>query len=116
MTNPTDTTLATEALAKITEITTKAGVRALSVEMGYGVDGNGEFFLMGQTPRVTNQKRNDAGRCTSSTYQYTDGSVLQFKWSEQLGPRYSLGKTVAIEVDPVDEQPKAPNPTRPHFR
>lgn len=121
-TSSTDVTMASQTLMGINA---QHGIRAVTVEGGYGIDGNGERFALEHIPRVTDQKRNDAGRCTSSTYQYTDGSVLIFKWSEQRGARYSLGESVApapVAAAPVGgsgeelERVKKPDPNRPHFR
>ena len=34
------------------------------------------------------EKRNDKGRCTKAVYQYADGSILTFTWSDHNGARF----------------------------
>jgi hypothetical protein len=108
----TEITLASQALMTIHA---QHGIQALTVAGGYGVDGNGDRFTLEQIPRVTNEKRNEKGRCTSATYQYDDGSVMEFKWSELLGARYRLGKTV-VPTAPTFADPEQLKAARPRLR
>jgi hypothetical protein len=107
MFRPDPTTLAGQALATIES---QPGIRAMSVEANYGIDGNGDrFVLKTPPPRVTDQKRNKDHRCTSATYQYPDGSVLEFRWHPDRGARYHQGPPVPVASS---ENPQLAPPSR----
>ncbi len=38
------------------------------------------------------EKRNNQGRCTKAVYQYADGSVLTFTWSDHNGSKFTAKK------------------------
>lgn len=102
MFRPDPNTLAGQALATIEA---QPSIRALTVEGNYGINGEGaRFILKGPPPRVTHQKRNANDRCTAATYQYVDGSVLEFTWSEAQGPRYRQGHPMSPSDAPFERQ------------
>ena len=66
-------------------------VRAASMTAGYAMldDGNRVLF---EAARELSDKRNSNGRCIKHVVQFKDGSKLQFTWSENRGPKYSIPK------------------------
>lgn len=71
---------------------------AVSMSMGYMVTrknarvnfsdhyGNGAW----NPPRIIGEKHNRAGRCTSATAVYSDGSRLRFTWSQSRGSHWRV--------------------------
>lgn len=80
---------------KVLQLINENAPIACSVALGYLVRADGRRVLFAdydvRVPRVENEKRNAAGRCTSARMRYADGSVLLFDWSEQRGARYRVG-------------------------
>lgn len=94
----------TFASQSLMAINVQSGIQALSVTGGYGIDGNGERFLLEHVPKMIRESHNDQGRCTVAVYQYEDGSVLEFVWSAARGECYRLGKFGVEPVVPSDRR------------
>ncbi len=78
-----------------------ADIVACTLEGGYAVTRTGGRILF-QPGRPETLKRNHAGRCTSLTVRYYDGSRLRFTWSPERGPRYSVRAPDRAGADPRD--------------
>lgn len=72
--------------------------QAVTLAMGYMVTRKGDRVLFSDhfgdgtwsPPSERNTKRNRAGRMTSATFVYADGSSVRYTWSELHGPQWRV--------------------------
>ena len=62
------------------------GASAITFLYGYAQFPNGQKLHFEQGKELS-VKRTPNGRCTYAKFKYSDGSIIEFSWSESLGSK-----------------------------
>ena len=65
-----------------------ANSKASCLTGGYAVMYNGKNVEL-PLGVIEKETRNNDGRCTYCRVRFSDDSILEFRWSDALGPRFS---------------------------